>query len=291
MNQKIYKYVELTKPRVTLLNLLVGATCFVLAVFPSINLIKLAVFALAGYLACGGCGALNCALDRNLDRLMQRTSRRAIPSGVVSPRNALLFGSVLVATGICLSWLAFNALTAIMMASGAAFYLLIYTAWLKPRSSLNVIIGGTAGCFAALSGWTAASNGLSLLPLLISIVDFLWTPGHLWGLAIKKVKEYKTAGIPMLPAKVGIRKASLITFLFNSSAIGCCLVLPILGVSGGLYCLILLPTGFWFMLENLKLLKSPSENEGFKVFSASMGYLAILMMGLLADRMFFVRFP
>ena len=118
MKQKISKYIELTKPKVTLLNLLVGVTCFALAAFPSVNLIKLALFALAGYLACGGCGVLNCVYDQDTDKLMQRTSKRAIPSGTVSQLEALVFGSILTATGIGISYFFFNMLTAVMMVAG-----------------------------------------------------------------------------------------------------------------------------------------------------------------------------
>ena len=109
----------------------------------------------------------------------------------------------------------FNPLTAYMIGLGAAFYLIVYTVWLKRISPWNVVIGGFAGCFAALSGWTAAVNTVSLLPLLVAMVDFLWTPGHLWGLAIKKMNEYKAAGIPMLPVTVGITRASQIVFGLN----------------------------------------------------------------------------
>lgn len=104
---------------------------------------------------------------------------------------------------------------ALMVALGAAFYLVIYTIWLKRASPWNVVIGGFAGCFAGLSGWPAAVNTLSLMLLLIAMLDFLWTSGHLWGLAIKKVKEYKNAGVPMLPVKVGLVKASQIVFSLN----------------------------------------------------------------------------
>jgi heme o synthase len=152
MKQIISKYIELTKPKVTLLNLLVGVTCFALAAFPSVDPLKLLVFAFAGYLACGGCGAINCFYDQDTDKLMQRTSKRAVPSGTISPLSALLFGSVLTAAGIGISYFFFNALTALMMILGAAFYLAVYTVLLKRTSSLNVVIGGLAGCFAALSG-------------------------------------------------------------------------------------------------------------------------------------------
>jgi len=288
-NRKFVKYVELTKPKVTLLNLLVGVTCFALATLPQVNLLRLSVFALAGYLSCGGCGVLNCVYDRDVDRLMPRTSKRAIPSGTISPINALSYGSILLLSGICISFIVFNAITAVMMALGAVFYLVVYTIYLKSRSSLNVVIGGVAGCFAALAGWTAASNSLSLLPLLVSTVDFLWTPGHLWGLAMKKIKEYKAAGIPMLPVTVGIKKAAQTTFMLNLLVVASSLTLPVLGVSGLIYCFVALSAGIWFLLENRRLLAFPSESGGFQIFSASMPYLAILMVGLLVDRLFFAR--
>jgi heme o synthase len=289
MKQNIGKYIELTKPKVTLLNLLVGVTCFVLASFPSVDPLKLAVFAFAGYLACGGCGALNCVYDQDTDKLMKRTSKRALPSGAITPRKALIFGSALTVCGIALSGLFFNPLTALMMGLGAAFYLAVYTILLKRTSSLNVVIGGFAGCFAALSGWTAIANSVSLLPLLVSTVDFFWTPGHLWGLAIKKAKEYKMAGIPMLPVTSGLRKAAKATFLLNIAAVGFSLTLPLLGLSGVLYALVAVSAGTWFMLESRRLLVSPSETLGFRVFLASMPYLGLLMVGLIIDRLLFAR--
>jgi protoheme IX farnesyltransferase len=284
MKEKGSMYLQLTKPKVTLLNLLVGITCFLLATFPSVNWVNLVVFCVAGYLACGGCGALNCVYDRNQDRLMQRTSKRAIPSGAVSASKGLIFGVLLTATGIGLSYFFFNALTALMMILGAVFYLYVYTVFLKRKSSWNVVIGGTAGCFAALSGWTAVVNSLSLVPILVSTVDFLWTPGHLWGLAMKKTSEYKKAHIPMLPVTVGLRKTAQITFMFNVATITFSLLPPVLGFTGFLYPVFAVAAGTWFMFESRKLLVLPSEATGFRVFMASMPYLALIMLGLMIDK-------
>jgi protoheme IX farnesyltransferase len=281
---KLRSYVELTKPKVTLLNLLVSVACFVLAGFPSINWINLAVFCIAGYMACGGCGALNCVYDEDTDRLMQRTSKRAIPTGAVTSTKGLIFGAALTVTGISMGYLFFNTLTALMITLGAVFYLVVYTVLLKRASSLNVVIGGLAGCFAALSGWTAVANSLSLVPLLISAVDFLWTPGHLWGLAMKKASEYKKAHIPMLPVTVGFKKTAQITFLFNLATIIFSLLLPVLGFTGFLYPIFAVASGTWFMLESRKLLFFPSERIGFRVFLASMPYLGFLMIGLMIDK-------
>ena len=288
MNQKIKRYTELTKPKVTLLNLLVGVTCFFLAAFPEINWLKLAVFCLAGYLVCGGCGALNCAYEKDIDKIMQRTSKRAIPSGAVSATQGLVFGSALTATGICLSYLFFNVLTALMMTVGAVFYLLVYTVILKRTSSWNVVIGGAAGCFAALSGWTAVANSVSLVPLLVSAIDFLWTPGHLWGLAIKKMKEYKSAGIPMLPVKVGVSKAGKVILVSNTVTVAFSFLFSMLGLTGAIYLGFAILAGGIFLFQNNGLLFSASEAYGFKVFLASMPYLACLMAGLILDKIFLI---
>jgi protoheme IX farnesyltransferase len=281
---KIGRYVELTKPKVTLLNLLVGVACFIVAVFPAINWVNLAVFCVAGYLACGGCGVLNCVYDRDTDKLMRRTSKRAIPTGAVTSIKGLLFGAALTVVGVSISYFFFNALTALMMILGAIFYLGVYTILLKRTSSWNVVIGGVAGCFAALSGWTAVANSLSLVPLLVSAVDFLWTPGHLWGLAMKKASEYKKAHIPMLPVTAGLRKTAQITFMFNVTTIAFSLLLPVLGFTGFLYPAFAVAAGTWFIFESRKLLMIPSEATGFRVFMASMPYLALLMLGLMVDK-------
>lgn len=286
MKPNIVDYVELTKPKVTLLNLFVSVTCFLLAAFPSVNWLNLILFISAGYFACGGSSVLNCVYDRNIDSLMERTSKRAIPSGRVSPRSALLFGSVLIITGVCVGYFIFNVLTGIMMASGAAFYLFVYTFILKRSNKWNVVIGGLAGCFAALSGWTAVVNTLSLTPLLISTVDFLWTPGHLWGLAIKKVREYKKARIPMLSVTAGIKKTAQTIFIFNVATIMSSLLFPVLGLAGILYLIVAVFSGFWLIFESRKLAVYPSETQGFKVFATSMPYLACIMIGLLVDKLF-----
>ena len=215
MKEKINRYLQLTKPKVTLLNLLVGVTCFVLAAFPAITWFKLALFAVIGYLAAGGCGVLNSFYDRDVDKLMTRTSKRAIPAGKVRSNDALILGVAMISASFAFSYFLFNPMTCLMLGLGTVFYLFIYTVWLKRTSPWNVVIGGFAGCFAGLAGWTAAVNTLSLMPFLVAMLDFLWTPGHLWGLAIKKMKEYKTAGIPMLPVKIGIVKTSQVVFWLN----------------------------------------------------------------------------
>jgi protoheme IX farnesyltransferase len=282
------KYFELTKPKVTLLNLLVGVTCFTLAAYPFIDWVKLAVFCFVGYLAAGGCGVLNSVYDQDIDKLMPRTSKRAIPLGYVAPKKALALGSVMVVSSIAFAYFYFNVLTALMLILGAAFYLYIYTVWLKRITPWNVVIGGFAGCFAALSGWTAAANMVSWMPLIVALLDFLWTPGHLWGLAIKKIREYRAAGVPMLPVKVGIRRTAKVVFWLNVGTVVSSLLFPLLQLSGAIYLAVASVAGAVFLLQHRGLLASSSEAYGFRVFVASMPYLTCLMLGLMVDKIFLI---
>jgi protoheme IX farnesyltransferase len=287
MKGNLDKYLEMTKPKVTLLNLLVGVTCFVLASFPSIDLLRLVLFLFVGYVTAGGCGVLNCVLDEKVDKLMERTSKRAIPSGVVTPKGALIFGMILTVGGLAISFFMFNFLTALMIFLGFIFYIPVYTVLLKRSSSWNVVIGGVAGCFAGLSGWTATGQALALTPLLLAAVGFLWTPAHLWGLAIKRNKDYKKAGIPMLPVVSGLERASQIVFLFNIATIGFSFLLPLFGLTGLLYLTIAVFAGVWLLIESRRLLIFHSESQGFKVFLISMPYLACLLTGLICDKVLF----
>jgi heme o synthase len=284
MKEKIDKYLELTKPKVTLLNLFVGVTCFILAAYPTIDWLKLAAFSIIGYLAAGGCGVLNSVYDRDIDRLMVRTSKRAIPAGYITTNKGLIFGIVMIAVSFAASYIFFNPLTFLMLALGLAFYLFVYTVWLKRVSPWNVVIGGFAGCFAGFAGWAAAAGTLSLTALLVAAVDFLWTPGHLWGLAIKKMKDYKSAGIPMLPVKVGLVKASRVVFILNAVTVAFSLLFPILGLTGSVYLGFAILAGGTFIFQNRGLLFSASEAYGFRAFITSMPYLACLMAGLILDK-------
>jgi heme o synthase len=278
------KYFELTKPKVTLLNLFVGVTCFLLAAYPTIDWLKLGAFIVVGYLAAGGCGVLNSVYDRDVDKLMLRTSKRAIPAGYITTNKALTFGTALIGVSFVASYFFFNPLTFLMLAAGLVFYLLIYTVWLKRASPWNVVIGGFAGCFAGFAGWSAAAGTLSITALLVGALDFLWTPGHLWGLAIKKMREYKAAGIPMLPVKVGLNRAAQVVFWLNAATVAFSFVLPLFGLTGAVYLGFAFLAGGGFLFQNRGLLFSASEANGFKAFIASMPYLALLMLGLILDK-------
>lgn len=282
------RYLELTKPKVTLLNLFVGVTCFVLAELPAVNWAALAVFFVVGYLAVGGCGALNCYFDRGMDGLMERTSRRAIPSGNIAPVKALFYGLILTSTGLAATYIFFGIVTAVLVSLGIVFYVLVYTLLLKSRTHWNVVIGAVAGPFAALAGWTATGNALSLTPVLVGMLDFLWTPSHLWSLAMRMVNEYKSADVPMLPVISGLRKASELVFLFNVATFGFSFLFVALGITGPIYLIIATAAGLRLVFVSHKLLIAQSETQAFRVFLASAPYLACIMIALIVDRFVFV---
>ena len=141
---------------------------------------------------------------------------------------------------------------------------------------------------SADTGWTAVVNSLSLTPLLVAALDFLWTPGHLWGLAIKKMKEYKIAGIPMMPVTAGISKASQVIFLLNVIKVAFSFLLPFFRLTGLIYLVVAIAAGGAFLFQNRGLLVSASGAYGFKVFVASMPYLACLMLGLIVDKIILI---
>jgi protoheme IX farnesyltransferase len=281
-------YLELTKPKVTLLNLLVAVTSFILAEFPSVDWTELAAFLAIGYLAVGGSCALNCYYDLDIDALMGRTSRRAIPSGKIRPKGAFAMGTAMLSAGAVSSYLAFGPLTTAVILAGAIIYVGVYTKWLKRSTRWSVVIGGISGSLAAVYGWTATGSIITLVPLLIAALDFLWTPGHLWGLAIKNVDDYRRAHVPMLPVLEGAKRSSSYILAFNAATIGLSFLFPALGMAGLVYTSVAAVAGCCLLKESVKLGASPTPTQAFKVFFTSMPYLALLMAALLVDKVLYI---
>jgi len=282
------KYLELTKPKVTLLNMFVGVTCFLLAEIPSVNWELLAFFVAISYLSVGGSCVLNNYFDRDLDSAMERTSKRALPSGMVSPRRAAALGLLMLSAGLSIACLIFGYLSTFIVFSGISVYVVVYTMWLKRYTRWGVIVGGISGSLAAVFGWVATGSVFALVPLIVALLDFFWTPGHLWGYAIKNVADYSGAGVPMLPVVVGSARSSKYILAFNATTIGLSFLFPILGIAGLLYTTVAAVTGFVLLRESLRLVKTPTHEQAFRVFFASMPYLALIMLALLADKLLYV---
>ena len=201
-------YVALTKPRIIELLLVTTVPTQVVAArgLPSAWLIVATV--LGGSFAAGGANAINMYVDRDIDRIMERTKRRPLVTGAVSPRAALTFAVGLEIVAFVWLWAFVNLLSAVLAVAACLFYVFVYTLWLKRTSTQNIVIGGAAGAVPVLIGWSSVTGSLAWAPIVLFAVIFYWTPPHFWALAIKYRDEYAAADVPMLPSVVSLRATS-----------------------------------------------------------------------------------
>lgn len=279
----ISDYVGMTKPTIALLNVFVGVATMLLAV--GLNIVtatSLLSLCVTGFLAAAGAGALNCFLERRLDSGMNRTRHRPLPSGRISAAGAAVFGITLSITGVVLSALLLNALTALFIALGVFWYVFVYTLWLKPRTKWNIVIGGAAGSFSALAGWAAVTGSISLIAFIVAMLIFLWTPGHFWGLAIAKREEYAKVQVPMLPVVDNAKTSSLYTAISNVALFPFTLGLFMLTARGNILLVMLLGGllvvfNLRFLAANWIMLRNPAPMSAWHVFKMSISYLFVIL--------------
>ncbi len=278
-------YFTITKPGIASLNVFVGIATMLLAIGTDyVTFTSLLLLGVAGFLAAGGAGALNCFLERRLDSHMNRTRHRPLPSGRISPNLALTLGATLSICGVALAAIFLNGITAIFIGLGVFWYVFVYTLWLKPRTKWNIVIGGAAGSFSALAGWAAVTGSISFVAFLVALLIFLWTPGHFWGLAIAKAEEYGKAQVPMLPAVDGIQKSVLYTALSNIALFPFTVGLFALTAARvNVYLFLILLTALVafnlrFSLANLRMLKNPEPMSAWRVFKMSISYLFVILL-------------
>jgi len=272
----------LMKPKIVLLLDFTAIMAFLVPV-STINLVRLLAVVAAGTLASGGAGALNSYLDQDIDRSMGRTSRRPIPTGEVSPQRALIFGLSLVAGGLVISVLLLPLLAALFILLGAAIYVLFYTKYLKRRTTLNIVLGGSAGSCAPLAGWAAATGNLTAVaPWLMALLVFVWTPSHFWALAMRAVGDYTKAGIPMLPVVVGEKKTAQYIALNTFLLVPLSLALVPFGF-GLLYLIVAAVLGLGMILVDMRLVANPTKTVAWTAFKFSSPYLAIVFLAMALD--------
>ena len=196
---RVSAYVALTKPRIIELLLVTTLPTMVVAQRGLPPVWLMVVTMAGGTLAAGGANAINMVVDRDIDAQMKRTQHRPLVTGAVTPGNALIFAIALEIAAFALLWSTVNLLSAVLAISATAFYVFVYTLWLKRTSTQNIVIGGAAGAVPVLVGWAAVQNRLGLAPFLLFAVIFAWTPPHFWALAIRYRDDYATAEVPMLP--------------------------------------------------------------------------------------------
>ncbi|MBI4288221.1 MAG: protoheme IX farnesyltransferase [Chloroflexi bacterium] len=242
----------------------------------------LAILVAAGALACAGSGALNHYLDRDIDALQVRTSRRPLPAGHVRPELAALLGVSLIAISLALSW-QINWVVTLFIGLGALTYVVVYTCWLKRRTTQNIVVGGLAGSWAALSGWFAVSHELSLVPILLALIVFLWTPVHFWSFSLAHLSDYRHAGLPMLPVMVGKQKTTRQIALYAMATLMASGLLAILSQWSFIYPLSWLALSSLFLASNILLLRKPNPERAWVNFKLSGIYLLGLFLAIGVD--------
>ena len=293
----VREYLEVSKPRIVVV-LVITAICSMLAASRfdntpeagwDISMWNLLFLIISGTMASMGSSALNHYYDRDIDKIMQRTSKRPIPSGKLLPRQVLLYGLLLCLASVSLAALTLNMVTASMIALGIFIYVVVYTIWLKRNNPSNIVIGGFAGSAASMAGWSAATGTIDLLGFLVGLLVFLWTPAHFWCLAIKAREEYVTVNVPMLPVLVGNQKTA--TYIFYNTAIllPYSLALYFFGL-GVLYTIIAAVAGSLMLLYHYKLAKEPTPEFAWKAYKVTAPYLVVIFVGIALDSLFYVRF-
>ena len=276
-------YVELLKLRIGFMIALSGVMGYV-AMSHNIRAVEIAVLVLAMVLASASASVVNHVWDRDIDGLMERTQRRPFVTGVITdPTYALLMAGSLLVAAVVIALAMFNATVAVHLFLGAFFYGVVYTIWLKRRTWLNIVIGGAAGSFAVLAGGAVVNPDNWLLPLMLAVVLFLWTPSHFWSLAILLKDDYARAKLPMLPVLVGEANTAK-AVLFNSVLLVSAAAVPwVTGELGMIYAVGSSLLGAALLWANWRMVKDPSRIWARRNFLGSMKYLAGLFLAVLAD--------
>ncbi|MQA76969.1 MAG: protoheme IX farnesyltransferase [Streptosporangiales bacterium] len=283
-------YVGLTKPRIIELLLITTVPVMFLAARGVPPLWPVVATLIGGTLSAGSANALNCYIDRDIDMAMRRTRRRPLPSASVTPREALVFGTVLGIVSTVWLALAVNPLSAWLALGANLFYVFGYSLLLKRRTSANIVWGGIAGCFPTLIGWTAITGRLSLAPVALFLVVFFWTPPHTWALAIRYRDDYATAGVPMLPAVAPARTVAWRILVYSVLTVAASLLLWPLAHTGPVYVIAAAVLGVVLLVEAGNLLRRAWANgdnaallKPMRLFHWSNMYVALLFVAVAVD--------
>ncbi len=274
-------YLALTKPKILWLLLLVALASEVIAARTLPPVVKLVGLFLAGTLTSMGSLALNSYLEMDVDAKMKRTRNRPLPAArIIQPARAAAFGISLVALGLVISWFTLTPLATLFIGLGAVVYVQVYTVWLKPRTSWNIVLGGFAGSCCALAGWYAITSADPLIAWVLAALVFVWTPSHFWSLAVITEEDYSAAGIPMLPSVVGEKKAAkfIVANTLLLIPISLLFFLYLAGAGEIVYLVGALFFDLLLLATNIKLLVTPSKSNALLAFKASSPFLAVIFI-------------
>jgi protoheme IX farnesyltransferase len=282
---RVSAYVALTKPRIIELLLVTTLPTMVVAQrgLPSGWLILETL--VGGALAAAGANTINMYIDRDIDKLMKRTSRRPLVTGEITPSSALVFAVALEVAAFGELWLLVNLLSAVLAVSATLFYVFIYTLWLKRTSSNNIVIGGAAGAVPVLVGWAAVRNSLGLAPLVLFAIIFYWTPPHFWALAIRYREDYAAADVPMLPVVASFAETARKIVIYTVVLWAITLVFWPVGQMGDLYLASAIVLGGVFTWKAVQLARSGTPDRAMKLFGWSITYVTLLFAAMAVDQL------
>jgi protoheme IX farnesyltransferase len=273
-------YADLTKPRLLPLVLLTGLPVFGLAPPGAASLGFGALVLLGIALAAASANTLNAYLERDLDARMERTRERPLPAGLVSPRAALCFGLGLGVASTALLGAVAGTPAALLGIASIAFYVFVYTLWLKPRSAWNAVIGGAAGAAAPLIADVAVNGQLGAAGLALFAIVFFWQPPHVWAIALYRKRDYAAAGIPQPPSVIG-DEATRRGVLWTTLGLVPVTLAPVaLGLLGPIYLAVAIGMNAWFVVTVLRLLRERSDDAARRVFRVSLAYLFSLFIAM-----------
>jgi protoheme IX farnesyltransferase len=282
---KLAAYLALTKPRIIELLLVTTVPTMVVAArgLPDLDLV--AATLVGGSLAAGGANAINMYLDRDIDAVMARTSSRPLVTGAMAPASALSFAVALEILAFAELWALVNLLSAVLAVSATLFYVFVYTLWLKRTSRQNIVIGGAAGAVPVLVGWAAVRGSLSLAPVVLFAVIFVWTPPHFWALAIKYKDDYAAADVPMLPAVASLATTARQILLYTLALWATTLVFAQVGGMGLIFWCVAIVLGAVFVLHAVGLYRDPTAANAMRLFAYSISYVTVLFTAMAVDQL------
>ena len=276
-------YVQILKPRVMSLVVFTGIVGLLLApghLHPVLAVVAVLCIAVGA----GAAGAINMWYDRDIDAVMRRTRMRPLPAGRMMPGEALGFGCVLAAGSVVVMGLAVNWVAAELLALTIAFYVFVYTIWLKRRTPQNIVIGGAAGALPPLIGWAAVTGGVGWGAVALFAIIFFWTPPHFWALSLYRAGEYEAAGIPMLPVVAGPRETKRQMLLYTLMLWPTTAAPWLLGVVGPLYGVGAAVLSLAFTATAVRVWRDPGDRSARQMFAFSLLYLFLIFTLLLVDR-------
>jgi protoheme IX farnesyltransferase len=287
-------YVEVSKPRIVIVLVITAITSLLAGsrfdsspdVAWDISAWQIVFLGLAGAMASMGASALNHYLDRDIDKIMERTAKRPIPDGRLSESRVFGYGVALCTLSILIAFFTLNPVATALIGIGIFFYVVVYTAWLKRINASNIVIGGFAGSAASMAGWATATGSIDLLGFLVGWLVFMWTPPHFWCLAIRAREEYASVHVPMLPVLIGNQRTATYIMINTAILLPYSVTLAFFGL-GIIYTTVAAVSGSLMLAYHYKLTKNPTPEFAWKAYKVTAPYLVVIFVALALDALFY----